>query len=341
MIFHSKEGDPTHALQKRDLSEARRVTEIEVDYFQNIRLQEKLFNMFKDIYNEIRLKNKKKPEQRAILDYCLDCWAFFLDRYTDAIELIPKKSSHEANIEKDHIMQAFHNEIKVEIDHLKDMTTDKLRLPPSRLMQVGHIFMKQELKRGNKFKDAGNKKKFKVALSLYRKAGECGDPFALYYTAAAQLNVSFHSKNTMFDKGRVEQTAIKQEFYKIIPLFHNKIRQCQTHITMLLLANRHHDQIITGNMLYFQEQKQHEMEMYTQFISSMQDVIGKEITKKYLTMQTGEKMELKLYFKLYAGNFALKILELQKVITADLIVCFLAMIHISHMKPKSRRELNH
>lgn len=320
MIFHNKESDLSYAIRKRNLSEAYRVAEIELDYFQNIRFQEKLFHQFRTLYNKIRLENKKKPEYRAVLDYCLDCWAFFLDRYTDAIELIPKKSSHEAKSEKDRILHAFDSEVQIRINGLKDFAIDKLctiesstpaieaevSLPSSRLIQLGHAFMKQELKRGNKFKDADNTTNFKMAVSLYRQAKVYNDPFALYYLAAAQLNLSFHNKNTMFSEGKVERRALKQAFYEIIPLFQRKIRQCQAQATMLQLANRHQDQTVTGNTQYFQEQKQHEIELYSQFISSMQDVIGKEITQSMFDHTDWGEEGARVLFRIVHKEFLLK-----------------------------------
>lgn len=49
------------------------------------------------------------------------------------------------------------------------------------------------------------------------------------------------------------------------------------HISVLQLANWHQDQSLTAGAKYFEEQKQHEMD---QFIASMQDIVGKEITPK-------------------------------------------------------------
>ena len=291
MIFHDKEGDLNNAIQKRNLSEAYRIDEIEADYFKNIKFQEELFQKFKNLYCEIRFKNKDEPECRVVLDYCLDCWAFFLDLYTDAIESIPKKSYHEAKSEKDRILLAFKNEVQM---RLNDFVIDKL--PPSRLMQVGHTFMKRELKRGNKFKDANNKPDFEKAVSLYKQAAMVSnDPFASYYLAAAQLNTN--------NKGKI---ALKQTFYEIIPLFQHKIRQCQTHAIMLQLANRHQNQTLTGNVQYFQEQKQHEIELYSQFISSMQDIIGKEITLNMFDHTDWGEEGAWVLFKIVQEEFSLK-----------------------------------
>ena len=307
MIFHNKEGDLNNAIQKRNLSEAYRIDDIETDYFQNILFQEELFHKFRNLYYEIRFKNKDKPEHRAVLDYCLDCWAFFLDRYTDAIESIPKKSHREAKSEKDQILLAFDDEVQKEVDRLKDFVIDELPLPPSRLMQLGHIFMKRELKRGNRFKDANNKLDFKLAVSLYRQAAKVSnDPFASYYLAAAQLNLSFHKKNTTFKKGEKERGALKQTFYEIIPLFQYKIKQCQAHATMLQLANRHQDQTVTGNVQYFQGQKQHEIELYSQFISSMQDIIGKEITPNMFDHIDWGEEGARVLFEIVQKEFHLK-----------------------------------
>ena len=306
MIFHNKEGDLSYAIKKRDLSEAHRVAEIEVDYFQNIRFQESLFSKFKILYNTIRLKNKVMPERRAELDYCLDCWAFFLDSYTNDIEDIPKKSPNEAKSEKNRISQAFDSEVQRELERLKDVAINGLSLPSSRQIQLGHAFMKQEMKRGGKFKDVDNKKDFDMAVSCYMQARVSDDPFVLYYSAAAQLNKSFHNKNTMSDKGITERRALKQAFKKIVPLFQHKIRQCQTQTTMLQLANRHQDQTVTGNGQYFQEQKQHEIEFYNQFISSMQDVIGREITPSVFEHADWGEEGAMVLFNIVHKEFSLK-----------------------------------
>ena len=342
MIFHNEEADLSYAIQKRNSSEAYRVTEIEADYFLNIRLQEKLFEKFTKLFEQIQLKYKQcandKADHRAVLDYCLDCWAFFLDRYTDDIASIPEKSPDEAKREKHRITQAFENEVRLEVEKLKDVIAHKLSLPPSRLRQLGHSLMKQELKRGNKYENAGIEVDRDHAVSLYEQAttAVARDPFALYYLAAAKLNRAFHrgkatrteiwkmfyklSSVNRYEARRNEEwakllpseeeqveteqeqepqnlltdfissvqsvtgaekaakRALKQECYKLIPMFHHKIRQCHNQATMLQLANRYRDQTETGNFQYFQEQKQHEVELYQQFISSIQDIIGKEIT---------------------------------------------------------------
>ena len=79
MIFYDKDGDFNYAVRKRDLSEAHRVSDIELDYLRNIKFQEELFDMFKTLYDRIRSEYKdKQPEvRRPILDHCLDCWTFF------------------------------------------------------------------------------------------------------------------------------------------------------------------------------------------------------------------------------------------------------------------------
>ena len=349
MIFHSEDADLSYAIQKRNSSEAHCVTEIEADYFLNIRLQEKLFAKFTKIFEQIKLKYKEcanerthlmdKADHRAILDYCLDCWAFFLDHYTDDIESIPRKSPDEAKREKYRINQAFEREVRLELEKLEDVMfiADSLPLPPSRLRQLGHSLMKQELKTGNKYKCADNNIDHDHAVRLYEQATTASkDPFSLYYLAAARLNRLFHRGKTtrteikqMFhklkpvhqyqarrnkkwakllqseeeqdereqvqdpkkfftkflssikritDAEKAAKRGLKQECYKLIPMFQHKIRQCHSQATMLQLANRHQDQTETGNVQYFQEQKQHEIELYQQFIYSMQDIIGKEIT---------------------------------------------------------------
>ena len=299
MIFYNKEGDLNYAIRKRNVFEAHRVSEIEADYFHNIKFQETLFYEFMTLYNTIKAKNSE-PEHRAILDYCLDCWAFFLDHYTNAIESIPKKSSYEANREKDRILQAFHNEVGRVIEGLKEFEIDKLSLTPSRLLQLGHAFMKQELKRGNEFKGAGNKTNIELAVQLYRKAtAVSADPFAHYYLAAAELNLSLH-------KRKVERRPLKQVFYEIMPIFHCKIRQCHAQVTMLQLANRYQDQTATGNAQYFHEQKQHEIEIYHVFISSMQDVIGKNLTHSVFDHTDWGEEGARVVFRIVHKEFFLK-----------------------------------
>ena len=298
MIFYNKEGDLSYAIRKRNSFEAHRVSEIEADYLHNIKFQEKLFNKFTTLYNTIKAKNSE-PEHRAVLDCCLDCWAFFLDHYTTAIESIPKKLSREAKREKDRILQAYHNEVQIVIEGLKEFEIDKLSLTPSRFLQLGHAFMKQEVKRGDKFKGAGNKTNFKLAVHFYKKATVSANPFALYYLAAAELNLS-HSK------GKEERRALKQVFYEIMPMFHWKIRQCQAQITILQLANRYQEQTATGSIHYFQEQKQHEIEIYHQFISSMQDVVGRDLTQSMFDHTDWGEEGARVLIRIVRKEFSLK-----------------------------------
>ena len=89
-----------------------------------------------------------------------------------------------------------------------------LPFPSSRLLQLGHQFMKQEVKRGNKFKNASNKTNLKLAVHFYNQAKVSNDPFARYYSSAAQLNLSFHNKNTMRDKGMSERKHLSKLFMK-------------------------------------------------------------------------------------------------------------------------------
>ena len=298
MIFYNEERDLTYAIQKRNLFEAQRVSEIEADYFHSIKFQEKLFYSFTTLYNKIKAKHSE-PEYRAVLDYCLDCWAFFLDFYTIAIESIPEKSPDEAKREKDRIRQAFQNEVQRVIEGLTEFKIDKLLLTPSRLLQLGHAFMKQEVKRGSKFKGASNKINLEIAVQLYRKAKISGNPFSLYYSAAAELNLSLSRR-------KVDRRALKQAFYEIMPMFHCKIRQCQTQVTILQVANRYQDQTLTGNTQYFQEQKQHEIEIYHQFISSMQDVIGKCITLSMFDHTDWGEEGARVVFRIVHKEFSLK-----------------------------------
>lgn len=273
LIFFDEEDDLSYAIRKRDLYEAQRVAEIEADYYHNIRFQEELFKWFTVEYKRIKDKYKDKQEGRPELDYCLDCWAYFLDQYTDLIESLPKKvTGAERKLEKDRIIRAYNIQVKEAIAQME--------LSPARLMQQGHRFMKQAVKRGNKFKDTGNKVDYEKAIKCYQQAFAQypGNPFAKYYEAAAKLNSVFRNKNTTFDKGKSDRSELKQAFYQLIPMFQNRVKQCQSHIATLQLANRHRDQSLTGGVRYFDEQKQHEMEIYHQYIESMRDIIGRDIT---------------------------------------------------------------
>ncbi|MCG8624631.1 MAG: hypothetical protein MJE68_21875, partial [Proteobacteria bacterium] len=272
LIFHDKGGDASYAIRQRNVCEAQRVGDLEYDYCHNIKFQEELFQKFTDIYEPIKTKYKNKPKGRPELDYCLDCWAFFLDQYADVIKSIPKMTEKE--YEKERIWRAFDSEIK------DQLIVGKMTLSPARLMQQGHTYMKLAVKQGDKYKSAGNKVNYRRAVKAFKKASDQNpeDPFPRYYEAAARLNKVFKKKNTTFDDGKAHRRELKQTFYQLIPLFHNKIKHCQTHITTLQLANRHQDQSLTGYVNYFAEQKQHEIEVYLQFIESMEDVIGHSIT---------------------------------------------------------------
>ena len=270
LIFHDKQGDLNYAIQKRDSFEAQRVADIEADYYHNILFQEELFGKFTDEFKKIKAKYEDKPDGRPKLDYCLDCWAYFLDRYTDAIESIPSIVTDKAReLEKKRLRGAFDKEVKREID------PEQLMLSPARLMQLGHTYMKQAVKQGDKYKDAGNTNDYEAAISAYQKVKVQNprDPFSNYYEAAAQFNIAIKVGVSKEDRSK-----LKQAFYQLIPLFQDKIRECRGHISKLQLANRHQDQSLTAGTLYFDEQKQHEMEVYQQFVASMQDVIGKDIT---------------------------------------------------------------
>ena len=268
LIFHNKQGDLNYAIHKRDSFEAQRVADIEADYYHNIRFQEELFGKFTDEFKKKKAEYEDKPDGRPKLDYCLDRWAYFLDRYTDAIESIPRKVTDKAReSEKKELKDAFDKEVKKEIEQMV--------LSPARLMQLGHTYMKQSVKRGDKYKDAGNTKYYKAAISAYQKVKVQNprDPFSNYYEAAAQFNKAIN-----IGVSKEDRSKLKQAFYQLIPLFQDKIRECYGQISKLQLANRHQDQSLTAGTLYFDEQKQHEMEVYQQFIVSMQDVIGKDIT---------------------------------------------------------------
>ena len=275
LIFVSEEADLSYAIRKRDLSEAKHVAEIEADYYHNIKFQEVLFEMFTTDYKMIKDKHNDKPEGRPELDYCLDCWAYFLDEHTDLIESIPKKfTSEERQFEKNKITRAFNKQVKEAIA--------KMELSPARLMQQGHIYMKQAVKRGNGYKDTKNEVDYERAMKCYQQAyaRDPGNPFAKYYEAAARLNCVFQHKNTTltFKKGESDRRELKQAFYKVIPMFQDRVKQCQSHITTLQLANRYQDQSLTGGIRYFDEQKQHQVEVYNQYIESMRDVIGRDIS---------------------------------------------------------------
>ena len=303
MIFHDKGGDLSYAIRQRDVCEAQRVADLEDDYYHNIKFQEELFKKFSDEYNAIKNRYQNKPEGRPELDHCLDCWAYFLDRYNDTIQSIPKKMTNTARKEeKERISRAFDREVK------DQLTTAKMLLTPARLMQQGHTYMKQAVKRGDKYEDAGNEVNYKKAVEAFKKARDQnpGDPFARYYEAAAQLNEAFKNKNTSFDEGNLHRHQLKQTFYQLIPLFRDKIKQCQTHITTLEIANRHQDQSLTGDVHYFAEQKQHEIEVYHQYIESMQNVIGHDITPNIFDhVDWGEEGAVAV-FKIVKGLFSLK-----------------------------------
>ena len=301
LIFHDEQGDLSYAIRKRDLCEAQRVTDIEADYYHNIRFQEELFEKFTTEYEVIKTKLEGNPNGRPELDYCLDCWAYFLDRYTDAIESTPNKLTNAARaLEKERLRRAFDKEVKEKMVQMK--------LSPARLMQQGHTYMKQAVKQGDKYKDAGIKVNYERAIAAYRKAmaENPWDPFAKYYEAAAQLNHVFRNKNTTFSTGESDRRQLKQTFYQLIPLFQDKIKQCRTQISTLQLANRHQDHSLTMDAQYFDEQKQHEMEVYHQFIVSMQDIIGNEITPKIFDhADWGEKGAV-VVFEIVKDMFPLK-----------------------------------
>ena len=114
-----------------------------------------------------------EPDGRPKLDYCLDCWAYFLDRYTDTIESIPSKTSDESReVEKEWLRRCFDRGVKMEIA--------QMALSSARLMQLGHTYMKLAVKRGDKYKDVRYKTE---AISAYQKTQvqSPGDPFAKYY----------------------------------------------------------------------------------------------------------------------------------------------------------------
>ena len=307
LIFHDKQGDLNYAICKRDLCEAQRVADIEADYYHNIQFQEELFEKFTVEYEKIKAKTlaptdpdtdtESNPDTdtesdkhngdlkgRPELDYCLDCWAFFLDQYSDAIESIPDKLTAEAReFEKKRLRRAFDREVHGKVVQMVDKdikeVIEHMKHSPARLLQLGHSYMKQAIKRGGKYKNAGIEKHYKTAIKAYQKAKVQNpvDPFAKYYEAAAQFNDAF--QNAISKKESV-RSQLKQTFHKLIPLFQNKIKRCRAQITILQLANRHQEQFLTGDVQYFDEQKQHEMEVYHQYIETMQDIVGKGITPK-------------------------------------------------------------
>ena len=307
IIFYSKEEELSYAIQKRGLAEAQRVSEIEKDYFQNICLQERLFHSFSDIYDRVKLKfDDNKLEQRIVLDYCLDCWAFFLDYFTDSIEAIPKQSTSEAERIKKSISYDFDAQVKEKLQVFIGKPLLDITLLPNRFIQLGHMNMRREVKEGKKFVKCKGIKDYDLALRCYEKANVCGDPFACYYAAAAQLNASFHGKNTMFSEGKSERRALKQNLYKIVPLFQNKVQQCQAQITQLQVTNRNQDQALTGNMQYYMEQKNHEIQIYQQFVCSMKDIIGKEIMPTMFEHADWGRDGAEVVFNIIRQGFSLK-----------------------------------
>ena len=299
LIFCNKDGDLSYAIRKRDLHEAQRIADVEADYYHNIKFQEELFKMFSGEYEVLKNKHQDQPDGRPILDNCLDCWAYFLDEYTDAIESIPMKVT-KAKMEKDRIRRAF-------VNNVKRKAFVEVTLSPARMMQKGHTYMKQAVKVGHKYKDAGNKVDYKKAIKAYEEAitQNPGDPFAKYYIAAAKLNEAFRSKNTTTNPGKIDRHKFKQLLYQIIPLFHDKIKQCQAQITTLQLANRHQDQSLTAGVLYYNEQKQHEIEVYHQYLESIQDIIGRGITPNTFD-HADWKEETSVVFKTVKKMFLLK-----------------------------------
>ena len=236
-----------------------------------------------------------------MLDYCLDCWAFFLDYFTDSIEAIPKQSSSEAERIKISITDDFDAQVKEKLLVLICKPLLDITLSPNRFIQLGHMYMRME--KGNACKGTSN---YNLALRCYEKAKVCGDPFACYYAAAAQLNASFHGKNTMFNEGKSERRALKQELYKIVPLFQNKIQHCQAQITQLHITNRNQDQALTGNMQYFMEQKNHEIQIYQQFICSMKDITGREISQSMFEHADWGRDGAEVVFNIIRQGFCLK-----------------------------------
>ena len=307
IIFYSKEEELSYAIQKRDLAEAQRVSEIEKDYFQNICFQERLFHSFSNIYDQVKSKyDDIKLEQRIMLDYCLDCWAFFLDYFTDSIEAIPKQSTSEAERMKLSISDHFNVQVQEKWQVLICKPLLDINLSPNRFIQLGHMYMRREVKVGKKFVKCKGTTDYDLALRCYEKAKVCGDPFACYYSAAAQLNASFHGKNTTLDEGKSERRALKQELYKIVPIFQNKIQQCQSQITQLQVTNRNQDQTLTGNMQYFMEQKNHEIQIYQQFVCSMQDILGKEIMPTMFEHADWGRDGAEVVFNIIRQGFSLK-----------------------------------
>jgi preprotein translocase subunit SecA len=306
LIFNDEGGDLSYAIRQRDLCEAQRVADLEDDYYHNIKFQEELFKKFTKEYDSIKDRRQNISERRPELDHCLDCWAYFLDRYADAIGSIPKKVSNTARkAEKDRIRRAFDREVK------KKLTNARIVLTPPRLIQLGHTHMKQAVKQGD---NVGNKKDYQKAFEAFKRASDQNpeDPFARYYKAAAQLNNEFRNRNTMLNGGESHRHDLKQTFYELIPLFHDKIKLCRTHITVLQLANRHQDQTLTAGSNYFAEQKQHEIEVYYQYIESMQVIIGRDITPSTFDfMDWGEKGTITV-FEIVKGMFPLKECRISK-----------------------------
>ena len=202
--------------------------------------------------------------------------------------------------------------VQQEYNYVKEIfetrATEQMELSSARLIQQGHAYMKQAVKWGGKYENVGYNVNYQKAVEAFKKASDQNptDPFARYYEAVAQLNKVFQNKNTTWNEGKSHRRELKQTFYELIPLFHDKIKQCQTHITTLQLANQHQDQSLTANFNYFAEQKQHEIEVYHQYIESMQDIIGCNITPNTFDHTDWGEKEALIVFEIVKGMFPLK-----------------------------------
>lgn len=295
-----------YCVKKRDLREVNRVSDIHKDYEYNIQLQEELFKQFNKWFDEIVVgKDKSKQnERRPYLDYALDLWAFFLDQYAEEVESVPKKVQSDVQLyekEKERLIEAFNKEVKNKYQQAvvtrqaamttlgSDHSSDNVDLPPSRLMQLGHIYMNQwKSTKLEKLKEMVpfNESMFKKAKEAYKKAKQIENPvinpFALYYFASAKFNLALnrihlltlHKKEKRFEAER----KLKLAFNKAIPLFQRKIRQCMSQVCMLEIANRGNKQYDTGGKNYFKVQKEHQVEMYDSVICTMLDIVGRPIT---------------------------------------------------------------
>ena len=253
LIFQDS-NDFSHALCKRNAQEAHRVADIEANYFYNISFQEELFQLFEQKYKRIKEKYSNSLMSRPKLDYFLDSWALFLDQHCTTIEAIPKLvGEQQRNADRECIREALENlTSKLEDDAMSS----------KRFMQLGHCYTE--------------KHEWNLALEAYKNAKTMNpnDPFALYFEASALFNDKLKRSS-----GAEICRELKQTFYKLIPLFQQKIDDCQAHIVVLRVAN-HQQTSLTDGTTFYDEQKEHQIEMYTAFLESILAVVGYDIDEQ-------------------------------------------------------------